>query len=173
MIWNRTHYHFLHHKSKHNLFISTDSTIWMTGRTFPIRMARNRSLEKKKKTHFKAQYMRNPDVVYILKMEYVSKLNIFGLKMMVKSCLEKIFLKFLYAQGLFQVCPVGCLSLVLLNWDSQQGRSEKGLAHGGISKIFFVMYVHIINKTLSHKFHPYSILSTKYEWVAYESWFPS
>jgi len=30
-------------------------------------------------------------------------------------------------------------------------------AHGGISIKKFVMYVHIINKTLSHKFHPYSI----------------
>ena len=48
------------------------------------------------------QYMRNPDMVYVLKMEYVSKINIFGLKMMVKSGLEKIFLKFLHAQGLFQ-----------------------------------------------------------------------
>ena len=62
-----------------------------------------------------AQYMRNPDMVYVLKMEYVSKINIFGLNMMVKS---------------------------------------------GLEKIFFVKYVHIINKTLSHKFHPYSILST-------------
>ena len=43
--------------------------------------------------------MRNPDMVYILKMEYVSKIIIFGLKMMVKSGLEKIFLKFLHAQG--------------------------------------------------------------------------
>ena len=64
---------------------------------------------------FKTQYLRNPDMVYVLKMEYVSKINIFGLNMMVKSGLEKIFLKFLHAQGLFQVCPVGCLSLVLLN----------------------------------------------------------
>ena len=39
------------------------------------------------------QYMRNPDMVYVLKMEYVSKINIFGLKMMVKSGLEKIFFK--------------------------------------------------------------------------------
>ena len=68
--------------------------------------------------------MRNPGMVYVVKMEYVSKINIFGLNMMVKS---------------------------------------------GLEKIFFVMYVHIINKTLSHKFHPYSIMSnkTKYEWVAY------
>ena len=48
------------------------------------------------------QYMRNPDMVYVLKMEYVSKINIFGLKMMVKSGLEKIFLKFLHAQGPYQ-----------------------------------------------------------------------
>ena len=33
-------------------------------------------------------------------------------------------------------------------------------AHGGISIEIFLMYVHIMNKTLSHKFHPYSILST-------------
>ena len=52
-------------------------------------------------------------MVYVLKMEYVSKINIFGLNMMVKSGLEKIFLKFLHAQGLFQVFQVGCLSLVL------------------------------------------------------------
>ena len=42
------------------------------------------------------------NMAYVLKMEYVSKINIFGLKMMVKSGLEKIFLKFLHAQGLFQ-----------------------------------------------------------------------
>ena len=32
-------------------------------------------------------------MVYVLKMEYVSKINIFGLKMVVKSGLEKMFLK--------------------------------------------------------------------------------
>ena len=36
---------------------------------------------------------------YVLKMEYVPKINIFGLKMMVKSGLEKIFLIFLLAQA--------------------------------------------------------------------------
>ena len=41
-------------------------------------------------------------MVYVLKMEYVSEIDIFGLKMMVKSGLEKIFLKFLHAQGPFQ-----------------------------------------------------------------------
>ena len=33
-------------------------------------------------------------------------------------------------------------------------------AHGGISIKKFVMHVHILNETLSHKFHPYSILNT-------------
>ena len=51
---------------------------------------------------FNTQYMRNPDVVYVLKMEYVSKINIFGLKPMVKRGLEKIFLKSLHAQSLFR-----------------------------------------------------------------------
>ena len=35
-------------------------------------------------------------------MEYVSKINIFGLEMMVESGLEKIFVKSLHAQSLFQ-----------------------------------------------------------------------
>ena len=48
------------------------------------------------------QYLRNPDMVYVLKMEYVSNINIFGLKMKVKSGQEKIFLKFLHAQSSFQ-----------------------------------------------------------------------
>ena len=34
-------------------------------------------------------------------MEYVSRIMIFGLKMIVKSGLEKIILKFLYAQNYF------------------------------------------------------------------------
>jgi hypothetical protein len=34
--------------------------------------------------------------------------------------------------------------------------------HGGISIKSFVTYVHMRNETLSHKFHPYSILSTHY-----------
>ena len=36
-----------------------------------------------------------------LKMESVSKITIFGLKMMMKSGLEKIFLKFLHAEAIF------------------------------------------------------------------------
>ena len=42
---------------------------------------------------FNTQYMRNPDIICVLKMEHVSKVYTFGLKMMVKSGLEKIFLR--------------------------------------------------------------------------------
>ena len=43
-------------------------------------------------------------MVYVPKMEYVpkSKIKIFGIKMMVKTGLENIFLNFLQAQSLFQ-----------------------------------------------------------------------
>ena len=43
-------------------------------------------------------------MVYVLKMEYVSKINIFGLKMMVKSGLEK---------NIFEIPP--CAHHFLLN----------------------------------------------------------
>ena len=38
---------------------------------------------------------------YRVKVEYVSKKTIFGLKMTVKKGLEKIFLKFLRAEAVF------------------------------------------------------------------------
>ena len=41
--------------------------------------------------------MTNTDMVYVLKIEYVPKINIFGLKMMVTSGLEKFILKSLHA----------------------------------------------------------------------------
>ena len=47
-------------------------------------------------------YLTDSYIVFTLKMESVSKITIFGLKIMVKSGLEKIFLKFLHAQGHFQ-----------------------------------------------------------------------
>ena len=47
------------------------------------------------------QYMTNSTLVCPVKIEYVTKNNIFGLKMMVKSGLEKIFLKFLHAGDYF------------------------------------------------------------------------
>ena len=69
--------------------------------------------------------MRILDIVYVLKMEYVLRNNIFGLKMMVKSGLEKIFLKFLHAEHYFP----------LLHKSAQNHKfSNKIFLHGGISK---------------------------------------
>ena len=45
--------------------------------------------------------MTNPTIVYPVKMEYGWNFSISGLKMMVKSGLEKIFLKFLHVQAIF------------------------------------------------------------------------
>ena len=42
-------------------------------------------------------YLTDSYIGFTLKMESVSKNTIFGLKMMVKSGLEKLFLKFLHA----------------------------------------------------------------------------
>ena len=46
-------------------------------------------------------YLTDSCIVFTLKMESVSKNTIFGLKMMVKSGLEKIFLKFLHTETIF------------------------------------------------------------------------
>ena len=46
-------------------------------------------------------YLTDSYIIFTLKMESVPKNSIFGLKMMVKSGLEKSILKFLHAQGLF------------------------------------------------------------------------
>ena len=43
-------------------------------------------------------YLTDSYIVFTLKMKFVSKTTIFGLKMMVKGGLEKIFLKFLHAE---------------------------------------------------------------------------
>ena len=50
---------------------------------------------------FNTSYLTDSYIVFTLKMESVSKITIFGLKMMVKSGLEKIFLKFLHAGNYF------------------------------------------------------------------------
>ena len=46
-------------------------------------------------------YLTDSYIIFTLKMESVSKIKNFGLKMMVKSGLEKIFLKFLHAEAIF------------------------------------------------------------------------
>jgi len=51
--------------------------------------------------HINTQYMTNSTLVSPVKMEYVTKNNVFGPKMMMKSGLEKFILKFLHAQAIF------------------------------------------------------------------------
>jgi hypothetical protein len=91
-------------------------------------------------------------------MEYGPENNIFILKMMMKSGLEKIILKFLHTQAIFFLHEME-YSVIKRTFS----------AHGGISIKLFVVYLHIINECLSYKFHPYSILTghTKVESVAY------
>ena len=95
-------------------------------------------------------------------MEYVSKINIFCQKMMVKSGLEKHILKFLHAQNYF-------FYFIKMPKIANSVKEMSFFGHGGISTKLFVMHVHIINETLSHKFHLCSILSmrTTYESLAY------
>ena len=52
------------------------------------------------------QYMTNSTLVFPVKMEYVTKINIFGLKMMMKSGLEKIILKFFHALTDYHVISI-------------------------------------------------------------------
>ena len=52
---------------------------------------------------FNTSYLTDSYIVFTLKMESESKNTIFGLKMMVKSGLEKIFLKFLHAGDYFHL----------------------------------------------------------------------
>ena len=52
------------------------------------------------KAAFNTSYFTHSYIVFTLKMESLSKITIFGLKMMVKSGLEKIFLKFLHAEAI-------------------------------------------------------------------------
>ena len=52
---------------------------------------------------FNTSYLTDSYIRFTLKMESVSKNTILGLKMMVKSGLEKIFLKFLHAGDYFSL----------------------------------------------------------------------
>ena len=58
-------------------------------------------------TDLNTSYLTDLHIVFTLKMESVYKNTIVGLKMKVKSGLEKIFLKFLYAEDYFHLlkCP--------------------------------------------------------------------
>jgi len=74
-------------------------------------------------------------------MEYVYRINIFGLKMMMKSGIEKIFSKFLHAQSLFQIVFfITEFALLSTNLPFYEVKMTP-FAHGGISIKIFVMHV--------------------------------
>ena len=89
--------------------------------------------------------MTNLTIVYPDKMEYGLNFSNYGLKMMVKSRLEKIFLKFLHA---FFIPPDLLHKSEDLGLKIQIKLSNKMtfFAHGGISIKIYVMHVHIHNK---------------------------
>jgi hypothetical protein len=78
--------------------------------------------------------MTNSTLVCPVKIEYVTKNNIFGLKMMVKSGLEKIFLKFLYAHTMSFLNTEFVLLIKTPLFYEVNSFNRKWLAHGGISK---------------------------------------
>ena len=86
------------------------------------------------------QYMTNLTIVYPVKMEYGWNFSISGLKMMVKR-------EFTSKKGGVMIKSINLV--ITMTW----------CAHGGISKKNLVSYLHMIDETLSHKFHPYSILT--------------
>ena len=51
--------------------------------------------------YINTSYLTDSYIWFTLKMESVYKITIFGRKMMLKSGLEKIFLKFLHAEAIF------------------------------------------------------------------------
>ena len=68
--------------------------------SYATRNSNGLSLKRLEKL-FNTQTMTNPTIVSPVKMEYGWNFSISGLKMMVKSGLEKIFLKFLHALTIF------------------------------------------------------------------------
>ena len=83
----------------------------------------------------------------IRKMECVSKINLFGLQMMVKSGLDIIILKFFHAQNYF------CYFIKMTKIASSLIKITF-FAHGGISMKLFVMYLNMINQTLKQRIPP-------------------
>ena len=107
--------------------------------------------------------MTNPTIVSPVKVEYGWNFSISGLKMMVKSGLEKIFLKFLHALT---------MSFLLLNFDQKYKFSNKNnmvSAWRNFKNIFPRPLFIIIFRPEMLKFHPYSILTgdTRVEFVIY------
>jgi len=107
--------------------------------------------------------MTNSTLVSPVKMEYGGNFSISGLKMMMKSGLRKIFLKFLHALT---------MSFLLLNSDQKYKFSNKNnmvSAWRNFKNIFPRPLFIIIFRPEMLKFHPYSILTgdARVEFVIY------
>jgi hypothetical protein len=109
------------------------------------------------------QYMTNSTLVSPAKMEYGWNFSISGLKMIMKSGLGKIFLKFLHALT---------MSFLLLNFDQKYKFSNENnmvSAWRNFKNIFPRPLFIIIFRPEMLKFHPYSILAgdTRVEFAIY------
>ena len=109
------------------------------------------------------QYMSNPTIVCLVKMEYGWNLSISGLKMMIKSGIGKLFLKFLHALTML------FLLLNLYFWSKFSNKNEMVSAWRNFKNIFPRPLFIIIFRPEMLKFHPYSILTgdTRVEFVIY------
>ena len=112
--------------------------------------------------------MRNSTIVYPVKVEYGSEIsNIFVLKMMMKSGLEKNILKFLYAQSLFWKIFFTLYRGIFASNCKFSNKNDLLCAWRDFNKTF--CGICNINECLRYKFHPYSILTghIKVELLAY------
>ena len=82
------------------------------------------------------QYMTIPTIVSLVKMEYGWNFSISGLKKMVISGLEKIFLKFLHVILITEFV----LLIKIPPFNEVNSFNRKWQVHGGISKIFLLYH---------------------------------
>ena len=108
-------------------------------------------------------YMTNSTLVSPVKMEYGWNFSISGLKMMMKSGLGKIFLKFLHALTML------ILLLNLYFWSKFSNKNDMVSAWRNFKNIFPKPHFIIIFRPEMLNFHPYSILTgdTRVEFVIY------
>ena len=93
---------------------------------------------KKRQNMINTKNMTNPTIVSPVKMEYGWNFSISGLKIMVKSGLEKIFLRFLHALTMsFLLLNLYFLTKISPFYEANSF-NRKWWAHEGISKIFFL-----------------------------------
>ena len=98
-------------------------------------------------------YLTDSYIIFTLKMESVSKATIFGLKMMVKSGLEKISLKFLHAGHYFRFLHKNAQNLKFSN------ENDRVRAWRKFENIFSRPLFTIIFRLEMLKFHQYSFLT--------------